>query len=294
MPRIVVALLLLIFCLRSEGSSAQASIKLAVLDFGNGAIAKRVNESLRSGFATQTHIQLANADLSGAAAKGIGYNGSLNMTVIEARDLGSAMDCEFYIIGDAQTLRRTSSQTPVYFEAYASIFLISSRSGKLVLWERLQFQSDTAATAEEKLVADIANGELAKRYSEALLRTREDESRQRAIPPDLVAPLIEEAPDDEKAAADQGLRLPRPYRRLRPMYPESAARAEAEATVDVLLDVRADGEIAQVQVARWAGFGLDESTVATVKQMHFFPAMRNGTPIPMRVLLRYNFRKPPR
>ncbi len=29
-------------------------------------------------------------------------------------------------------------------------------------------------------------------------------------------------------------------------------------------------------------------------QMHFFPAMRNGTAIPMRVLLRYNFRKPPR
>jgi TonB family protein len=81
---------------------------------------------------------------------------------------------------------------------------------------------------------------------------------------------------------------------LRPTYPESAARAEAEATVDVVLDVGADGEVGQVQIARWGGFGLDETTVATVKQMHFFPAMRNGTPIPMRVLLRYNFRKPPR
>jgi len=27
--------------------------------------------------------------------------------------------------------------------------------------------------------------------------------------------------------------------------------------------------------------------------MHFFPAMRDGAPIPLRVLLRYNFRKPP-
>jgi hypothetical protein len=32
--------------------------------------------------------------------------------------------------------------------------------------------------------------------------------------------------------------------------------------------------------------------LTTVKQLHFFPAMRNGRAIPMRVLLRYNFRKP--
>jgi TonB family protein len=81
---------------------------------------------------------------------------------------------------------------------------------------------------------------------------------------------------------------------LRPESPEGAARAEAEGIVDVLVDVRADGEVAQVQIARWAGFGLDEITAATVRKMHFFPAMKNGNAIPMRVLLRYNFRKPPR
>jgi TonB family protein len=106
--------------------------------------------------------------------------------------------------------------------------------------------------------------------------------------------VIEEAPDDEKAAEVQGIRAPRPYRRLRPEYPQTAARAEAEATVDVVVDVGADGEVGDVQISRWAGFGLDESTIATVRQLHFFPAMKNGTPIPMRVLLRYNFRKPPR
>jgi TonB family protein len=106
--------------------------------------------------------------------------------------------------------------------------------------------------------------------------------------------LIEEAPEDEKAAEVQGIRPPRPYRRLRPDYPASAGRADAEATVDVAVDVGADGEVSNIQVVRWAGFGLDEVTVATVRQLHFFPAMKNGAPIPMRVLLRYNFRKPPR
>jgi len=33
--------------------------------------------------------------------------------------------------------------------------------------------------------------------------------------------------------------------------------------------------------------------IDTVKQMHFFPAMRDGAGHAMRVLLRYNFRKPP-
>ena len=107
-------------------------------------------------------------------------------------------------------------------------------------------------------------------------------------------PVIDEAPDDEKTAAAEGLRLPRPYRRFTPAYPESAAKAEAEATVDVLVDLDHEGEVTRVEVARWAGFGLDESTVETVKRLHFFPAKRDGVAIPLRVLLRYNFRKPPR
>jgi len=52
--------------------------------------------------------------------------------------------------------------------------------------------------------------------------------------------------------------------------------------------------VTRVEVARWAGFGLDEATVETVHRLHFFPAMRNGVAIPIRVLLRYNFRKPPK
>ena len=121
-----------------------------------------------------------------------------------------------------------------------------------------------------------------------------DELVQRTVLTAVPDTLIEEAPEDEKTAEVQGIRVPRPYRRLRPEYPQSAARADAEATVDVAVDVGADGEVSEIQIVRWAGFGLDEATVATVRQLHFFPAMKNGAPIPMRVLLRYNFRKPPR
>ena len=64
--------------------------------------------------------------------------------------------------------------------------------------------------------------------------------------------------------------------------------------MDVAVDVGADGEVVEIQIVRWGGFGLDESAIATVRQLHFFPAMKNEKPTPMRVLLRYNFRKPPR
>ena len=120
------------------------------------------------------------------------------------------------------------------------------------------------------------------------------EREARKAPLDRNIPVIAIAPDDEKTAVAQGLRLPRPFKRLQPLYPPSAAEAEAEATVDVLVDLDSAGEVSRAEIIRWAGFGLDDSTLLTVRNLHFFPAMRDGEPIPLRVLLRYNFRKPPK
>jgi len=253
-----------------------------------------VAETLRERLRSSGEFNVADADLSRAAAKGIGYSGSLNLTASEARDLGAALAAEFYIIGDVQTLRRSSFQVPVYYESYCSIFLVSSRSGKLILWDRPSFENTEATRAELLLSQHLSGDVFTRRLITSIRKAHEDERAQRTVLPNAAEAVIEEAPDDEKAAEVQGIRLPRPYRRLRPDYPDTAARAEAEAIVDVVVDVGADGEVGEVQVVRWAGFGLDESTVATVRQLHFFPAMKNGTPIPMRVLLRYNFRKPPR
>ena len=283
-------LLLLTSCVQAQ--ETPHSIKLGVLDFGNTPLGKSAADKLRAGFRSASNVQILDPDLSLTAARGVGYSGSLNMTVSDARDLGNAMDSEFFIIGDAQTLRRSSSQVVEYYESYSSILVISSRSGQLVLWDRLSAESDKPKSAEENLSKGLSSKELIERYLTAIEKALSDEKNQRAIVLDTKAPLVEEAPEDDNAAEAQGLRLPRPFRRLRPAYPESAARAEIEATVDVLVDVGADGEVGQIQVARWAGFGLDETTVATVRQLHFFPASRNGKAVPLRVLLRYNFRKP--
>ena len=265
-----------------------------MLDFGSQPIAQRAAETIRSRLRASGVVQVADADLSRTAAKGIGYSGSLNLTVNEARDLGAALATEFYLIGDAQTLRRSSFEKPVYFESYCSIFVVSTRTGKLLLWDRPSFENSEATRAEALLSQHLADDAFTSRLIAVIKKAQEDERIQRTVLNSTVDAVIEEAPEDEKVATDQGIRLPRPFRRLRPGYPDTAARAEAEAVIDVAVDVGADGEVGDVEIVRWAGFGLDESTVATVRQLHFFPAMKNSAPIPMRVLLRYNFRKPPR
>ena len=274
---------LTVIVISASAQSTEMPTRVAVLDFGKTAFSKLATDKVRTAFRSTPNIQLIDRDLSRAAALGVGYTGSLNLSLPEARNLGAAIETDFYIIGDAQALRRSSFESPVYYDSYASIFVISSRTGRLLFWERPTFRAETANAAEEKLIGHLSSGETIQHCLTSIQQALKDERDERVVVLDANAPIIEEAPDDDSTAAAQGLRLPRPYRRLRPTYPETAARAEAEATVDVVVDVGADGEVSKVQVARWAGFGLDDTTVATVRQMHFFPAMRNGTPIPMRV-----------
>ena len=266
--------------------------RVAVLDFGETTVGPRVAERFSAGLSTAADFQLVDRDASRAAAHGAGYAGSLNMTLQEARDLGAAIGCDFFITGDAQVLRRSPSTGPIYYEAYASIFAVSARTGNLLRWERESLLASTPEEALRLLLAEIDKGDLRARYLNKLRAARSDEL-QHALVSNKEATPIALVPEEGSPEA-AGLRLPQPYRRLRPAYPETAAQAEAEASVDVVLDLDAEGEVTRVSVTRWAGFGLDEATLDTVRQLHFRPAMRDGTPLPMRILLRYNFRKPKR
>jgi TonB family protein len=267
-------------------------ITLAVLDFGDSALARLAADKFATNLKHENNVIVLDREQVRAAARGAGYSGSINLSLNEARDLGAALGCDFFITGDAQTLRRSPSTGPVYFDSYASIFVVSARTGRLVRWARPSFRGATAAAAEQALLAELAMGDSDPPYTISIRRAQEDERSERALAVEPQVPVIEEAPDDDKIAEAEGLRLPRPYRRFVPIYPETAARAEVEATVDVLVDLDAGGEVTHVEVARWAGFGLDQATLDTVRRLHFLPAMRNGIAIPIRVLLRYNFRKP--
>jgi TonB family protein len=291
------ALMLVILALAPAHAAAREArrVGVAVLDMGASPTAARVAERLTkllaSARVSETTLAVLDREMGAAAARGVGYAGSLNMTLAEARTLGSAVGCDFYLAGDAQTIRRSSSARPVYFESYASVFIVSARTGRLVAWERPTAEAADAEEAERSLLAAL-EGRAASVYVAAVLEAAAREERERFEPAEAEPASVIDLSADGGATAD--LREPAPYRRLRPAYTEAAARAEAEATVDVSVEIGADGEVGRVRVVRWGGFGLDEEVVSTVRRMHFRPAERDGERVAVRVLLRYNFRKPPK
>jgi len=266
---------------------------IAVLDFGETAFAREAAEEFSTNLKQDRATEILDRDQARAAARGAGNAGSLNLSLDEARNLGAVLGCDFFVLGDAQTLRRSPSTGPVYFESYASIFLVSSRTGRLITWERPNSRGATSAAAEHSLLNELAGAALRNKILVPTHRAEADERADRALIIDSNTPVIEQAPDDDKVAEAEGLRLPKPYRRFLPVYPDTAAAAEAEAVVDVLVDLDSGGEVTRAEVVRWAGFGLDQATLDAIHKLHFFPAMRAGVAVPIRVLLRYNFRKPP-
>ena len=295
LPRLVCALACALM-LSAAGARARTFAQgagVAVLDLGEAEAGRRAADELSAALAKTAHFDLVNRAQSRAAARGVGYAGSLNLTLVEARDLGASIGCDFYFTGVAETLRRTSTLRPDYFESYASLFLVSSRTGRLILWERLDAESAAPDEAEKSLYASLRAS--ATRYAGLIDKARAAERSERLHASSeggkATAGAFEDVPDEGSPAA-ANFRAPQPYRSLRPVYPATAARAAAEATVDALVEVDAAGEVKDIEIARWAGYGLNEAVEATVRQLHFRPAMRDGRAVPVRVLLRYNFRRP--
>jgi hypothetical protein len=54
---------------------------------------------------------------------------------------------------------------------------------------------------------------------------------------------------------------------------------------------RLNGEVGAIEITRWAGFGLDESSERAIRKLQFKPASRDGVPINVRAMIRYNFRR---
>ncbi|MGH9945432.1 MAG: energy transducer TonB [Pyrinomonadaceae bacterium] len=272
-------------------TAASAPPRLAVLELGSDETAARVGDQLLATLTAGGAFAPVSRGQAQAAARGIGSQGSLNLTLAEARDLGAAVGCDFYVAGRAETLRRSSLTRPLYYESDASLFFVSARTGRLVLWDQLSVEADAPEESETRLLEGL-KARVPDRYAEALRAARESEERERLKGSEAGgAALVPEAPEEGTPEA-RGFRPPQPYRRLRPASTEAAARHEVEATVDVSVTLDVEGEVKDVAVVRWAGYGLDESVAAAVRRMHFRPATREGTPVPVRVLLRYNFRRP--
>jgi TonB family protein len=83
---------------------------------------------------------------------------------------------------------------------------------------------------------------------------------------------------------------PVPIYKPDPAYSEEARKAKYQGTVVLWIVVDAAGAVTDCRVVKPLGLGLDEKAVETVRTWKFKPAMRNGTPVPVRVMVEVSFR----
>ncbi|MEO7659783.1 MAG: energy transducer TonB [Pyrinomonadaceae bacterium] len=208
-----------------------------------------------------------------------------NLTTTEAKNIGAAIGCDFFILIKSATQRRSSYLRPEYYESFAAIYVVSSRTGRLIFWKLSSFEDQKPEISRKKLT------DAAPSVASEIIRNIRLAAAAEISEPDPLR--LEEVPEDNSPGA-KNFRSPVPYRRIKPEYTALASLYDVKATVDIVVDLDADGVILHTEIVRWAGFGLDESVEKAVRTMNWRPAMRNGKALPMRFLVRYNFTKVPK
>ncbi len=293
--KIVFYALLIAFCLLASNYyvSAQEPIRLAVLDFtgdGEGKFAGLIR-SLAGDQVSERQmserVELLDVNLTRLAARGAGYEGNINFSREDARAFGQSLGCEFYILGKIIITRRSVSSEKFYFEALAGLFLIESRTGALIKFVFDREQAGDEGKARNGLEAQIG-GEWS-RLESAMVSARKRKAAEIENVAQQERALIEIFPDDP---GDQEMERPVFYQRIKPAYTEQADLMGITATIELEAVFGADGKVGDVQVLRWAGFGLEESAIAATRQLKFRPARRDGKDVTIRALVRYNFQRP--
>jgi hypothetical protein len=221
-------------------------------------------------------------EMSSAAFQSVNPQVPFNMTTEMAMRVGEVIGCQYFILVRTGKSRRVSLEKPPYIEAHAAVFVVSSRSGRLVFWRMQSFEAPESKQAETLLAASAAM--LSTEIAERLKTIGSAELLERPIA------NIEEVPLSELPEA-KNFRPPMPYKRIKPEYSSTAYLYSVAATVDALLDVDENGNILRIDIARWAGYGLDEAVTEAIRKMNWRPGEKNGKTLPVRVLLRYNFKK---
>ena len=285
----------LVITLLSVGSRADVrrSSRFALIDLAGdegGAVGDAMRAiALREGL--NEPLEMVDSQQVASAVRGSGYRGSLNLSLREARDLGMSIGCEYYMVGKIVVARRVgpigteAGSGGQYYPGVIGLFLVDARSGRLAAFAFQQVDGKSEDEARRRLLSslDAVWGQLkAGLVARRGLDTRPSPNPQ---PDDGVITDL-----DDPSTSMNGLTQPVFYERLKPQYTSEAQLAGITATVEVEAVFRANGKVTDVEVVRWAGFGLDDSASKTAARLRFKPAERHGQPISVRALVRYNFK----
>jgi len=255
-------------------SQSQLRIAIVALSAKSTADSRVVEATLAQALGRDQRVSLVDASMIEPALKAFSYDGSINMSTAEARRLASAIGCDFFVIGKAEALTRSEREGESHDEAYAGIMLVDARSGSLVSFD---FVSEKASTREAALngVINQINSRAAG-YVDRLIQFRLSililPSKSSG---DSSLDLIEDIPD-EASARSKGFKPPQFLNHVKPEYTREAESADVTATVEARVVFRSVGEVGNIEITRWAGFGLENSAMRAIRQLKFKPATRDG------------------
>jgi TonB family protein len=86
-----------------------------------------------------------------------------------------------------------------------------------------------------------------------------------------------------------GVSAPQVIHSVDPEFTDAARQAKYEGAVSIQLIVDRQGNPENIQVVRHLGMGLDEKAIEAVRQYKFRPAMFQGKPVPVQMVINVNF-----
>jgi TonB family protein len=295
----------------SSGRSFQSSlVRVAVVGLV-GSTSERhagqvnsLNRSLTEALARDSQIALVAPELVAPVLVGIGYEGSINLSTQEARRLGAAVGCDYFVVGKSEVLARSDRSGELHQEAIAGVMIVDGRTGKLIAFDFLVEQAantEAALSALSRALASRAASyphRMVQHYMDAMSPEPKSLATAAEGSPDPLSAgsasrgkeRVEDLPDEDSPHAT-GIKRPEFLNRIKPEYPEDAARADIDAVIEARVVLRSNGEIGEIEIIRWAGFGLEDAAIRAIRQLKFRPATRDGRPISVRANLQYNFRR---
>jgi hypothetical protein len=105
--------------------------------------------------ALQPKVRLIDDSLAKAAFDSAGFATPYNLSVEEANRAGTAIGCDFFLLVRSAVQRRSSFERQEFYDAYAFVFLVSTRTGRLIAQPYSSQIGDKPEQASKKLAATL-------------------------------------------------------------------------------------------------------------------------------------------
>jgi TonB family protein len=117
---------------------------------------------------------------------------------------------------------------------------------------------------------------------------------QTATAPSSTASNAPDATSQEHiyGSKDAGVKPPKLRSSADPEYPKSARKRGKEGTVLLWVVVGSDGLPRVVAVARSLGSDFDQAAIKAIKKWKFYPATKDGKPVPVKINVELTFNQP--